>query len=316
MKNILNFMFILILTLGLAACSTSNMLKDSLEEGSGWGDTILNQKGVTIDSTLSITSGAIDFAKGEVTIASKTATIGTAINNVQSGSKVISVTIPSVDGKMIYSGTGTVAIQAGVMTEATVKLTVAKSASNAYKIIFDPAVYGKTVVNEVHLVGDLPGANWNPSNLSYSLVKQADGKWVGIFDIEAGKEFKFIYDSTSWNGNDVGNSGSNFVMGDLTNVIESLLAWKFTFDPTVYSVTVATEVHLVGDLPNANWAPEKLNYPLVKQADGKWVGYFDIAEGKEFKFIYDSTSWNSHDIGNSGSNFKVQETSGVVTQSF
>ena len=312
MKKVLNIVLLIILGLGLISCD--RMLKDSLSAGAGWGDVILNEANVTFAD--SISSSALNFSKSEVKIDGKTGTTGVAFKNVKSGNQTITITIPSADGKKVYSGSGTVAVKANEQISTSIILGTEKNATNAYKFIFDPTVYGVTVANEVHLVGDLPGASWDPSNLSYPLVEQADGTWVGIFNIAAGKEFKFIYDSTSWNSHDIGNGGSNFAVGDIANVIESVMSWKFTFNPTTYGVTVANEVHLVGDLPGASWDPSNLSYPLVEQADGTWVGYYEIVAGKEFKFIYDSTSWNSHDIGNGGSNFAVGETTNVITQTF
>lgn len=322
MKKVLNI--VLLFILGLTFISCDRMLKDPLLAGSGWGDVILNEANVTFAD--SISSSALNFTKAEVKIDGKTGTTGVAFKNVKSGNQTITITVPSADGKKIYSGSGTVAIKANEQITASVILNTEKNATNAYKIIFDPSAYGVTVVNEVHLVGNLTTPQWTPSDKSYALTKQADGKWVGIFDLESGKEFKFMYDATDWAdnkhiGTDGTKDGPNFKVEETTGVIESVLAWKITFNPTTYGVTVINEVHLVGNLTTPQWTPSDKSYSLIKQSDNTWVGYFDIVADKEFKFMYDAIDWadNKH-IGTDGTkdgpNFKVEEISGVITQNF
>lgn len=107
------------------------------------------------------------------------------------------------------------------------------------------------------------------------------------------------------------NNSFDLELGAATNV------HKFTFDPSAYDVTVNNEVHLVGDLPNAEWKPGNLSYSLSPQADGTWVGYFPVEEGKEFKFMYDATDWVGNSIGDgNGNNAVVEENPPVVTQEF
>ena len=138
--------------------------------------------------------------------------------------------------------------------------------------------------------------------------------------------FKFIYDSDDW-GNDIGpdpdDPFKNFETGVHTEVVEPVLAWKFILDPDpeIYAgidVFEITSVHLVGDLPNASWSLENTLYSLVKQEDGTWVGYFEVEEGKEFKFILNKGSWDSS-VGVEkvdGPNFKIGEYPEVVTLDF
>lgn len=79
-----------------------------------------------------------------------------------------------------------------------------KQPNGKWKFIFSPNDAKATkkptteTIGEVHLVGDLPGVTWDPANKTYALTKQDDGTWTGEFDIAAGKEYKFIYDATSW----------------------------------------------------------------------------------------------------------------------
>ena len=178
-------------------------------------------------------------------------------------------------------------------------------------------------VGEMHLVGTMN--DWTPSDKSYALTKGNDGvTWSGTFALEAGAEFKVIYDTDTWDdlqhfGTDGTSEGDNFVIegnddndddsGDGTNVeaVEKVDGgWKFNFDPAAYGVTVENEVHLVGGM-NA-WDPADQTYTLTKQSDGTWTGTFsDIETGTEFKFIYDSTEWNNHDFGDGAGNNLVVE---------
>lgn len=79
-------------------------------------------------------------------------------------------------------------------------------------IVFNPVDYGLGEVGEVHLVGDMN--DWDPADLTYSLEEQEDGSWIGNFNLQKGTEYKFIYDSLSWDdGRDIGDhSGGNLVI--------------------------------------------------------------------------------------------------------
>ena len=74
------------------------------------------------------------------------------------------------------------------------------------QIIFDPQEYNldPDEINDVHLVGEMN--DWDPADKTYSLNKKEDGTWQGEFFLETGTEFKFLYDSNSWEeGNDLGD---------------------------------------------------------------------------------------------------------------
>ena len=107
LKKVLNIVLLFILGLGLISCD--RMLKDPLQAGAGFGDVVISEANVTIDNSLSVTSGALNFSKAEVKIAGKTGTVGEIIKNVKSGNQTITITIPSTDGKKSYSGTKNIA---------------------------------------------------------------------------------------------------------------------------------------------------------------------------------------------------------------
>lgn len=235
------------------------------------------------------------------------------------------------DGSFVGDLNVTVEVNKTVTIKPTLKL--AKLPFNAWKFIFDPTVLDVAVKEEVHLVGDLPGATWNPADKeTYRLIKQEDGTWSAIFAMEEGKSFKIIFDDDDWNDEtNVGVGGLNggdYKVGSIDDTdtgvkVEPVLAWKFTLnpDPEIYEGIdefEITSVHLVGDLPNASWSPENTLYSLVKQEDGTWVGYFEVEEGKEFKFILNKGSWDSSvGVGKvDGPNFKIGEYPEVVTLDF
>ena len=63
--------------------------------------------------------------------------------------------------------------------------------------------------NEMHLVGEMN--NWNPEDKSFSLIEKNDGTWTNRFNLEAGTEYKIMYDSISWEENKyIGDNGHNF----------------------------------------------------------------------------------------------------------
>ena len=76
---------------------------------------------------------------------------------------------------------------------------------NAWKFTFNPEKYGLSDIGEVHLVGDNFG--WNAEDKTYSLIKQEDGTFTGVFEVAVeGDGFKFIYDGDNWD-NQIGDSG-------------------------------------------------------------------------------------------------------------
>lgn len=96
-------------------------------------------------------------------------------------------------------------------------------------------------------------------------------------------------------------------------------AWKFIFDPAKYEVTVEEQVHLVGEMNG--WDPANLDYSLIKKSDGIWSAVFDVEEGQQFKFMYDSTDWGDgndigDDIGDDGGNITIGTNEEVVTLDF
>ena len=86
--------------------------------------------------------------------------------------------------------------------------------NNGTKIIFMPEKYNleNKNINEVHLVGEMN--NWDPANKSYTLKKNDDGTWTGIFKLKTGTEYKILYDSDNWEqGNEIGGPhGENLVI--------------------------------------------------------------------------------------------------------
>ncbi|MFW5891197.1 MAG: helix-hairpin-helix domain-containing protein [bacterium] len=64
---------------------------------------------------------------------------------------------------------------------------------------------------EIHLVGEMN--DWNPEDKSYSLTENKNGIWGGKFDLEAGTEYKIMYDSTKWEADKyIGDNGGNLVV--------------------------------------------------------------------------------------------------------
>lgn len=214
MKKVINILLLFIL--GLSFISCDRILKDPLSEGAGFGDLIVNKSNVTIDSNF---PQNLDLDKAKVMLGADTISLDALQKNVKAGPKTVTIMLISDDESKMYSGKANVTVKANEKLAVEVKLDTVKNAKTKYKFIFNPSLYNVTVNNEVHLVGDLPGATWSPNLTTYPLVKQANGTWIGYFDIPAGRGFKFIYDSTSWNQHDIGNNGNNFITGEIPDVL-------------------------------------------------------------------------------------------------
>ena len=297
MRKTISLLLVSALVFMIAGCDNIGL---SDTDGFGY---ILVTKAFLEDST--------EVTTGTVSVAGEEAAFGERVL-LKSGVYKVTITdqvgnIATVENIIVIPGDTT------VINDAVLRAP----SNNAWRFIFRPADYGVTVSQEVNLVGNLPGADWDPASKLYSLVEQGDGSWVGIYDVPVETEFKFIYDSSSWNGHDIGDNGKNFKVGYNPEVVEAVLAWRFIFRPADYEVTVSREVNLVGGLPDADWDPASKLYPLVEQVDGSWVGIYDVPEETPFKFIYDSSSWDGHDIGREGGgNFIVGHDPEVVTQDF
>lgn len=83
------------------------------------------------------------------------------------------------------------------------------SNSKKIKIEISPQKLGIENPNEMHLVGEMN--NWDPEDKSYSLIENKDERWSNKFNLEAGTEYKIMYDSITWEENKyIGNNGYNF----------------------------------------------------------------------------------------------------------
>ncbi|WP_051412164.1 alpha-amylase domain-containing protein [Halonatronum saccharophilum] len=75
--------------------------------------------------------------------------------------------------------------------------------NSQWKFTFDPTRYEGVPnnISEVHLVGNfgLQGSDlwWNPANKEY-LLEEDNGIWTGIFEVQEGTAFKFMYDADNW----------------------------------------------------------------------------------------------------------------------
>lgn len=217
MKKLVVLLLIFFL-LVLMGCSKDG-LKDSSDEGAGYGTVIVEETSIEFDDSLSINKDEVDLTVAVINVGGKTGSLDEKIEGVPSGSKTITISIDIDDKK--YTGSEKIVVEAGRDNiVSNLVFDEASALTNAWKFVFDPASYGINVTDEVHLVGDLPDANWDPTSYLYSLIEQDDGTWVAIFDVDEGTGFKFMYDSTSWDdGKAVGDNGSNYVVGDYPDVV-------------------------------------------------------------------------------------------------
>ncbi|MEC9489757.1 MAG: helix-hairpin-helix domain-containing protein [Halanaerobiales bacterium] len=86
-----------------------------------------------------------------------------------------------------------------------------KSAEEKVKISINTNHLGIETPAEMHLVGEMN--DWNLEDKSYNLKEEEKGIWSNTFDLEAGAEYKIMYDSSDWEaGKYIGDNGDNFVV--------------------------------------------------------------------------------------------------------
>jgi competence ComEA-like helix-hairpin-helix protein len=99
----------------------------------------------------------------------------------------------------------------GAITKVEVKKIDEEPKEDLATIEFNPAEHNLSGLGEVHLVGDMN--DWNPSDKTYALERKESGIWSNSFDLEAGQEYKIMYDSTSWEEDkNVGFYGGNLTV--------------------------------------------------------------------------------------------------------
>ncbi|HBK69192.1 MAG TPA: hypothetical protein DEB05_14035 [Firmicutes bacterium] len=109
----------------------------------------------------------------------------------------------------------------------------------------------------------------------------------------------------------VGTQDNIVIRKGKTTVINNLIlmpnqTWRFTFDPTLYSLTAGdiSTVHLAGEMNGWETNYDISGFQLTKQANDTWVGEFEnAAQGQKFNFLVYLTSggdgiWCPSGMGN------------------
>lgn len=97
------------------------------------------------------------------------------------------------------------------MIKSELTLENSQSSEEKTKIAVNIQDFGIENPDEMHLVGEMN--NWNPEDKSYNLKEEEKQIWSNTFDLEAGTEYKIMYDSTDWeDGKYIGDNGDNFVV--------------------------------------------------------------------------------------------------------
>lgn len=90
------------------------------------------------------------------------------------------------------------------------ELTLGDDQSTAEKVKITVNIQDHGIENpdEMHLVGEMN--NWDPKDKTYILKEKENGYWSNDFNLDAGTEYKIMYDSTSWEDNNYfGDNGGN-----------------------------------------------------------------------------------------------------------
>lgn len=90
------------------------------------------------------------------------------------------------------------------------ELTLGDDQSTAEKVKITVNIQDHGIENpdEIHLVGEMN--NWDPKDKTYILKEKENGCWSNNFNLEAGTEYKIMYNSTKWEENKYfGDNGGN-----------------------------------------------------------------------------------------------------------
>lgn len=104
-----------------------------------------------------------------------------------------------------------IADQTYKMIKSELTLENSQSDEEKVRITVNTRELGIENPSEIHLVGEMN--DWNPEDKSYNLKEDEKGIWSNTFDLEAGIEYKIMYDSTDWADEKyIGDNGANFVV--------------------------------------------------------------------------------------------------------
>jgi hypothetical protein len=97
------------------------------------------------------------------------------------------------------------------MIKSELTLENSQSDEEKVRITVNTRELGIENPGEIHLVGEMN--DWNPEDKSYNLKEDEKGIWSNTFDLEAGIEYKIMYNSTDWADEKyIGDNGANFVV--------------------------------------------------------------------------------------------------------
>jgi competence ComEA-like helix-hairpin-helix protein len=104
-----------------------------------------------------------------------------------------------------------IADQTYKMIKSELTLENSQSDEEKVRITVNTRELGIENPGEIHLVGEMN--DWNPEDKSYNLKEDEKGIWSNTFDLEAGIEYKIMYNSTDWADEKyIGDNGANFVV--------------------------------------------------------------------------------------------------------
>lgn len=149
----------------------------------------------------------------------------------------------------------------------------------------------------LYMVGDATTAGWTIENaLEMNIIEP--GVWTGNFELQAGKEFKFIPEIGSWDNSVGAEAFDNFVgcsdagNGNIKNEGTVDGNYLVTVDTNSKTVTVTPAPRILGGSIIADWNPENsVEMQMVESGVYDTYQYITV-DGGGFKFVPLATGWD------------------------
>lgn len=155
----------------------------------------------------------------------------------------------------------------------------------------------------IYIVGEATTVGWDINNaLKMNFV--SPNVWTGVYELKAGKEFKFFPVKGSWDNGIGGDGFTNFIgcsnpgNGNIKNDGTIDGYYLVVVDLNTKTVTVADNPKILGGSVIAGWSPENA-IPMQMVETGVYDTYqYITVDGSGFKFVPTNNGWDG-DFGKS-----------------
>lgn len=189
--------------------------------------------------------------------------------------------------------------------DGSYKWTVKATASGFewMKEVFEVYVEFINWSQPIYIVGEATTVGWDINNaLKMNFV--SPNVWTGVYELKAGKEFKFFPVKGSWDNGIGADRFDNFIgcsdpgNGNIKNDGPDDKYYLVVVDLNTKTVTVADNPKILGGSVIAGWSPENA-IPMLMVETGIFDTYqYITVDGSGFKFVPTNNGWNG-DFGKS-----------------